>query len=159
LSEGIGLTLELVGRPGEVQVPLRQRPQLTTHLAQQLAVISALDQRQRFGVLGDQLGEPAHQAGALGTGHPSPGSGFDGLARRANRVINVVAPSFRRRRPYLTCVRVHAVEAPAEVTLAPLAAQEHLQMTDFIGRRRLYLHQRRCPPVPGLSVNGQRTLG
>ena len=71
--------LDLVGVPGEVLVPGAQPLQLADHLAVELAVVAHLDPGEPLGVLGDEVGEPAHQRGALEAGHLAP------LALRALR--------------------------------------------------------------------------
>jgi hypothetical protein len=52
--------LHLVGEAAEVVQPLRHHPHLGGHLAQELAVLTGLDDRELVGVLRDQIAE-THQ--------------------------------------------------------------------------------------------------
>src|SRR3954447_11290796 len=81
---GDRLAVDLVGRAREPVVVVGQPAQLALHLTDQLAVVGRLDNRDALGVVGDEVGEAAHQPGALGAGQRRPRSVVERGARRSH---------------------------------------------------------------------------
>ena len=151
---GDRLAADLVGRPREVVVVVGQPAQLALHLADQLAVVGALDDRDPRGVRGDQLGQPAHQPRPLGAGRAPPA--LERGPRRAHRRVDVLGAGPRHRRPRPAGERIDGLERLARARGHPLAADQHpvLRATERRHARARLRGQSSSPP-PSRAVTAR----
>src|SRR5712692_10734848 len=141
LVTGNCFSLKFVRRAREVVVPFGQRLELSSHLANELAVVRTFYSGQPFRVLIQQRGQPSHQPGPLGAGHATPRPFVEGGAGRANSSIHVGFTSFGCNRPDLPRVRIDTLKSAARLSVYPFASNKHLVVAYFSGHRCLnHLH-------------------
>ena len=153
---GDRLAVDLVGRAREPVVVVGEPAQLALHLADELAVVGRLDDRDPLGVLGDEVREAAHEPRALGAGHRRPRSVVERRARGAHRRVDVLGPRARDVRPRPAGERVDALERLARARVDPFAADEHAVAASLGGRPRARRGLRHSAGSHGASVAERR---
>jgi hypothetical protein len=119
------LTVDLVRGPGEPVVIVGQSAQLALHLADELAVVGGLDDRDPLRVLRDEIRQAAHEPRTLRPGDGVPGTVVEGRARGGDSRGHVLRAGAGDLGPRLPGERVDGLEGLTRKGVDPLAADQH----------------------------------